>query len=218
MELISPAMQLARDLYETAEGNEFEMTKLRLTINAVMEGIESYEALSMEGESPAIDSVRESMEGALRSVKIIKSRGFLMKYLKANGDKKELEEVIDLLNTALAGLETKIQLANDGAVRGQNITTEQINKEAMKKLKKTEAGQIFWRDFVIDKSWVINTQKIAFYLKKYIEHENLKLDKNEQIKLDNLQLALGDLLDQDSDGTVTPQELADFFMFVWDQP
>ena len=108
MELISPAMQLARDLYETSEGNEFEMTKLRLTINAVMEGIESYEALSMEGESPAIDSVRESMEGALRSVKIIKSRGFLMKYLKANGDKKELEEVIDLLNTALAGLETKI--------------------------------------------------------------------------------------------------------------
>jgi hypothetical protein len=62
----------------------------------------------------------------------------------------------------------KIKLANEGAKRGNTITLEQINKHAMSSLRNTEEGTKFWRDFVHAKSWSINTQKVAFYLKQFI--------------------------------------------------
>lgn len=91
-----------------------------------------------------------------------------MKYLKGSKDKNDIEDCVDILETALKSLMTKIQLANEGALRGQNITMEQINKNAMRSLRETEAGIQFWRDFVMTKSWIINTQKCSFYLKQYI--------------------------------------------------
>jgi len=51
----------------------------------------------------------------------------------------------------------KIKLANEGAKRAKNITDEQINKHAMIYLRHSENATNFWRDFVKDKSWSINT-------------------------------------------------------------
>ena len=63
----------------------------------------------------------------------------------------------------------KIQMANDGYMRSQNITAEEINNHAMESLKVSESAQEFWRDFVTEKSWVMNSQKASFYLRNYIE-------------------------------------------------
>jgi hypothetical protein len=81
-------------------------------------------------------------------------------------------DCVEVLETAIKALLTKIKLANDGATRGKNITLEEINRHAMKSLRQTESGMVFWRDFVHSKSWIINTQRAAFYLKQYIIEYN----------------------------------------------
>ena len=81
----------------------------------------------------------------------------LWKYWKGTMDKKMIEEAVEILEASLQALMTKIELANQGAIRGQNITLEQINMHAMKSLRDTESGIQFWRDFVQIKEWIINT-------------------------------------------------------------
>ena len=43
-------------------------------------------------------------------------------------------------------------------------------------------------------------------------------EEHDQIKGDNMQLVLANLLDMDGDGSVTPKEIADFFINVWEDP
>lgn len=64
----------------------------------------------------------------------------------------------------------------------------------------------------------MNTQQAAFYLKSFIIYENLKYPVSEQIKTQNLQLVLARLLDSDNNGTVTVDELANFFIDIYDDP
>jgi hypothetical protein len=138
------------------------------------------------------------------------------KYFNATKDKENIEDAIEVLNASLKSLLTKIELANQGAIRGENITSEQINKHAMIHLKDSENAIKFWRDFVPVKSWQINTQKASFYLKQFIVAYNSQQAVEDQIKMDNIQLALARLLDKDNSGTVTPNEIADFFIDIWD--
>ena len=39
-----------------------------------------------------------------------------------------------------------------------------------------------------------------------------------QIRMDNIQLVLGKLLDRDDSGSVTPHEIGNFFEHIWDHP
>lgn len=47
---------------------------------------------------------------------------------------------------------------------------------------------------------------------------NSQVRIDEQIKMENIQLILARLLDRDNDGNVTPAELAEFFLDIWDVP
>ena len=58
----------------------------------------------MEGKSLAIKSLVECIDQAAETVANIKARGWIMKYLKAEDDKGDLEDSVDLLQTALYGL------------------------------------------------------------------------------------------------------------------
>ena len=141
------------------------MTKLKVTLNGIIEGLESYLSLAVEGNSQVIDSIQLAIEGAANAMTKVQSRGCITQYAYAMGDGEMIENAVDLLENALESLLTKVQLANDGAERGKNITQEQINKNAMQYVKQSENALIFWRDFVPIKSWQINTQMASFYLR-----------------------------------------------------
>ena len=83
-------------------------------------------------------------------------------------------------------------------------------------LRHSENATNFWRDFVRDKSWSINTQKVSFYLMQYIEAYNAQVSQHLHIRLDNLQLVLAKLLDKNDDGKVIPEEIGCFFYDIWD--
>ena len=114
-----------------------------------------------------------AVDGAIQTIKTVKSRSGIKKIAHGSADKKAIDDAIVVLKNALRSLQVKIQLANDGFTRGQNITLEEINKNAIKHLVVSDSAMIFWRDFVPEKSWQINTQKAAFYLKNFIIAQNM---------------------------------------------
>ena len=146
--------------------------KLKVTLNGVIEGIQSYMSLSLEGKSKSIDSIQLAIEEANKAVKTVQGRKFVTKYAFASKDKVSIIRVTALLRTALKALMTKIQLSNHGALRGQNITSEKINENAVVHFRESENTLKFWRDFVTNKSWQLNTQKAAFYMTKFVEAYN----------------------------------------------
>ena len=134
------ALGKAQSLYNDVQSNELVMIKLKVTLNGIIEGLQSYQDLSIEGESKVIDSIMLAIDQAQSSVDQVMGRGFFSKYLMASSDKETISDAVALLECALESLMTKIHLANEGATRGQNITNEQINKNALKHLRQTENG------------------------------------------------------------------------------
>ena len=161
-------LRAAKQLYEDSESNDLSIIKMKIVLNGIIEGVENYKNLSLEGQSNVIDSLQLAVDGAISTLKTVKSRSGIKKIAHGSADKKAIEDAILVLKNALRSLQVKIQLANDGFVRGQNITSEEINKNAIKHLAVSDSAMIFWRDFVPEKSWQINTQKAAFYLKNFI--------------------------------------------------
>ena len=53
-------------------------------------------------------------------------------------------------------------------------------------------------------------------MKQFIIAYNSQIGVEEQIGLDNIQLVVARLMDKDNDGEVTPSEIADFFLDIWD--
>ena len=106
-----------------------QMTKLKITLNGLIEGIESYQNLSIEGKSLTMDSILLAIEGAQKNLTIVRGRSAFWKYYYGSKDKETISDVIEVLTQCLEALTTKIKLANEGAIRGQNITAEQINKK-----------------------------------------------------------------------------------------
>ena len=62
----------------------------------------------------------------------------------------------------------------------------------------------------------MNTQKISFFIKNFIDSNNSMRAKNDQVTGDNLQLAIANLIDRNGDGNVTPKEIGEFFYHIWD--
>ena len=195
------------------------MINLKVTINGIIEGLQSYENLSLEGPSKVIESIDlaiQGAKGALEEVRANRKRGAVYKYFYGTADRKIILDAIEVLDLALESLMVKIRLANQGAIRAGNITDEQINKHAMIYLRHSENAVQFWRDFVREKSWSINTQKASFYLKQYIVAYNSQVASHLHIRQDNLQLVLAKLLDKNNDGSVQPEEIGSFFYDIWD--
>lgn len=93
----------------------------------------------------------------MKEVRANQKKGALYKYLYGTRDRRIILDAIEVLDLALESLMDKIKLSNEGAKRAKNITDEQINKHAMIYLRHSENATNFWRDFVKDKSWSINT-------------------------------------------------------------
>lgn len=120
--ILSMAVGKAQALYDDVQENEIMMIKLKVTINGIIEGLEAYKDLSQEGPSQVIDSIVLALEQAQIAVDEVRARGAFTKYIFGSKDKIKIQCAVDLLNTALESLLTKIKLANEGAIRGQNIT------------------------------------------------------------------------------------------------
>lgn len=56
----------------------------------------------------------------------------------------------------------------------------------------------------------------SFFLKKFIEADNAKREQDDKIEIHNLQMCLAHLLDKNNDGSVTPNEIGDFFATIWE--
>lgn len=112
-----------------------------------------------------------------------------------------MEKANLLLESSLKALQTKIQLANDGAERSKNITAEEVNRQFVETCKDSESAILFWRDYVKVKESNIQTQKIAYYLAKFIgDYNNSVTEEKDKIKVDNLQMTLSALVDADNSG------------------
>jgi hypothetical protein len=98
------------------------MVKLKITLNGLIEGLESYRDLSLEDESASMNSVLCAIEGAQAAITEVQKRGYLWKYLYGSSDKAKVKGAVDLLTNAQEAIMTKIMLANAGALRGQFIT------------------------------------------------------------------------------------------------
>lgn len=93
---------------DQVESTENTMTHLKITLNGVIEGLESFSNLSMETESLAVEGVRSALEAAQNDINTVKSRSGFMKYWKAGSDKGMIEDTVAVLNKALEGLMLKI--------------------------------------------------------------------------------------------------------------
>ena len=111
---------------------------------------------------------------------------------------------------------SKIDLANKGFERSKNVRAEDINAFALKELKVSVNALEFWKHFVIEKTWNVNTQKCGYYLQQFIKVNNSFVNDDEKIKMENIQMIMAQLLDCNQDGYVTPKEIAAFFKEVWD--
>ena len=95
------------------------MVKLKVVLNGIIEGLLSYQDLSLEsGKSHCIDSIFLAIDGAQQSMNLVNSRGFVSKYWNGTKDKNEVSDCVEILENALKALMTKIKLANQGAIRG----------------------------------------------------------------------------------------------------
>ena len=111
-EAILVVLSAAKQLYNDVKSTQLNMMKLKVTLNGVIEGLQSYISLSLEGKSKSIDSLRLAIENASMAVKQVQGRTCVTKYVNAYADKEAIGGSIELLNTALKALMTKIKLAN----------------------------------------------------------------------------------------------------------
>lgn len=122
---LSMALGKAQSLYNDLVSNNFLMVRLKVSLNGIIEGLISYQDLSLEtGPSKVIDGVVLAIEGAELGIEKVKGRTGLLKYWHGTNDLRDIEDCVDVLDTALKALQTKITLANEGAVRATNITLE----------------------------------------------------------------------------------------------
>lgn len=81
------ALGKAQALYADVVSNELVMIKLKVTLNGIIEGLISFQNLSLEGPGKIIDSILLAIEGAEEAMKRVKARGFFWKYAKGSMDK-----------------------------------------------------------------------------------------------------------------------------------
>jgi hypothetical protein len=60
--VLEMALSKAQSLYNDVKSNAVVMVKLKVTLNGVIEGLQSYQDLSLEGPSKCIDSLLLAIE------------------------------------------------------------------------------------------------------------------------------------------------------------
>ena len=109
-------------------------------------------------------------------------------------------------------------MANNGYVRSQNITLEVLNKDIIDIFEGSQNALIFWRDYVKDKSYNINATKCANYFENFINDHNAKVDVDDRLVTDRIDLIFQELFDPDGDGKISVNDIAEFFKLIWDNP
>ena len=99
-------------LFDSIKSNEIVMLKLKISINGCIEALESYQDLSIEGESQVIESVLMAVDGAQDAVKKVSGGSRIGSLIKRGADRKLIIDAIEVMNTALDSLKLKITLAN----------------------------------------------------------------------------------------------------------
>ena len=67
-EAILLVLSAAKQLYDDVKSTQLNMMKLKVTLNGVIEGLQSYISLSLESKSKFIDSLRLAIENASKAV------------------------------------------------------------------------------------------------------------------------------------------------------
>lgn len=67
--VLSMALGKAQALYADVQSNEMVMVKLKISLNDIIEGLISYQDLSLERPSKAIDSIILAIERAQQGLK-----------------------------------------------------------------------------------------------------------------------------------------------------
>lgn len=67
-EAILLVLSAAKQLYDDVKSTQLNMMKLKVTLNGVIEGLQSYISLSLESKSKSIDSLRLAIENASKAV------------------------------------------------------------------------------------------------------------------------------------------------------
>ena len=101
-------LRAAKQLYEDSESNDLSIIKMKIILNGIIEGVESYKNLSLEGKSNVIDSLQLAVDGAISTIKTVKSRSGIKKIAHGSADKKAIEDAIVVLKNALRSLQVKI--------------------------------------------------------------------------------------------------------------
>jgi len=62
--LIGAVLQTAKELYDDVNANEIDMINLKVMLNGIIEGLNSYQDLSLEGPSKVVESIYLAIEGS----------------------------------------------------------------------------------------------------------------------------------------------------------
>jgi hypothetical protein len=62
--LLGAVLQSAKELYDDVNANEIDMINLKVMLNGIIEGLHSYQDLSLEGPSKVVDSISMAIEGS----------------------------------------------------------------------------------------------------------------------------------------------------------
>lgn len=109
----------------------------------------------------------------------------------------------------------QVKLANAGFVRSQNISQEKLNEEINALLGESESARTFWRDYVKEKSYNIPASKCANYFEEFVKNHNA-VSPDHKVNVERIDLIFQELFDQDGDGKISLNEIAAFFLNIWD--
>jgi hypothetical protein len=66
--LIGAVLKSAKELYDDVNANEIDMINLKVMLNGIIEGLLSFQDLSLEGPSKVIESIHLAIEGSKGAV------------------------------------------------------------------------------------------------------------------------------------------------------
>ena len=90
-------LRTAMQIYEDSESNDLSIVKLKIVLNGIIEGVESYKNLSLEGQSNVIDSLQLAVDGAMEAIKTVKARKGIKKIAYGSADKKTIDDATKVL-------------------------------------------------------------------------------------------------------------------------
>ena len=102
--LVGAILKSAKELYDDVEANEIDMINLKVMLNGIIEGIMSYQDLSLEGNTQVILSVELAIKGSKNAIKLVREnqhRGAFYKYMYGTRDRRYILDAIEVLQLSL---------------------------------------------------------------------------------------------------------------------